>query len=142
MTITEPALLVHGGAGRLPDDLAGLQRDGCLAATRVGWQILAAGGHALDAVEAAVRILEDDPAFNAGTGSALTAAGSVEMDASIMDGHGLRAGAVGAVSGLRNPITLARRILEDGRHVLLVGQGAQAFARAEGLPTCPPETLI
>lgn len=138
----EPALIVHGGAGRIAPELAKPQRRGCLAAARAGWHILASGGRALDAVEAAVRSLEDDPAFNAGLGSVLNAAGNVELDASIMDGEGLRAGGVGAVAGIANPISLARRVLEDGRHVLLVGPGAVDFARAQRLPTCAPEALI
>jgi beta-aspartyl-peptidase (threonine type) len=100
------------------------------------------GSSALDAVEATVRAMEDHPRFNAGYGSALTERGTVECDASIMEGDELRAGAVGAVSGVRNPIGLARRILEDGRHVLLVADGAVGFAREQGVPLCPPDGLV
>jgi beta-aspartyl-peptidase (threonine type) len=132
--------VVHGGAGdRAPDgpgeDLA---RAGCAAAARAGFAILRAGGSALDAVEAAVRILEDDPAFNAGRGSCLTRAGTVEMDAAIMDGDGLRAGAVAAVNRVRHPIALARAVLDDGEHLLLAGAGALAFARERGIALVGP----
>jgi beta-aspartyl-peptidase (threonine type) len=107
-----------------------------------GWRILSEQGRALDAVESAVRVMEDDPRFNAGRGSVLTSAGTVEMDASIMEGNRLDCGAVGAVSRVANPITLARRVLEDGRHVLLTADGAHAFARAAGVPECDPATLV
>ena len=97
---------------------------------------------AIAAVEAAVRAMEDNPRFNAGRGSALTTDGTVEMDASIMEGDRLRNGAVASVSGVRNPVTLARRILEDGHHSLFVGPGAAARARALGVALCDPEDLI
>jgi L-asparaginase / beta-aspartyl-peptidase len=112
------------------------------AAVAAGWCLLTAGGRALDAVEAAVRSLEDHPRFNAGRGSTLTRDGAVEMDASIMEGDRLACGAVAAVSRVSNPVTLARRVLDDGRHVLLVGDGAHAFAREAGLPECDPATLV
>jgi beta-aspartyl-peptidase (threonine type) len=137
-----PALIVHGGAGADPGDGREELRQGVTAAIRAGWQILRDGGRALDAVEAAVRALEDHPRFNAGRGSVLTTAGTVEMDASIMDGDALRCGAVAAVSRIANPITLARRILDDGRHVLLAADGALQFARRVGLPECEPEALV
>lgn len=137
-----PALIVHGGAGAETADGRDELRQGMRDAALAGWQVLAANGRALDAVEAAVRFLEDHPRFNAGLGSVLTTAGTVEMDASIMEGDSLRCGAVAAVSRIANPITLARAILEDGRHVLLAADGALAFARAAGLPECPPEALI
>ncbi len=136
-----PAIIVHGGAGADPalrDEL----RAGVRTAALAGFQILAGGGRALDAVEAAVRVLEDHPRFNAGRGSVLTEDGTVEMDASIMEGDRLACGAVGAVSRLANPVTLARRVLEDGRHVLLVGDGAHAFQRAVGVPECDPASLV
>src|SRR5204862_1059656 len=136
-----PSIIVHGGAGAVVADADEL-RLGMRAAVLAGWAVLAAGGRALDAVEAAVRRLEDDECFNAGRGSVLTEAGTVEMDASIMDGERLACGAVAAVSRVANPITLARRILDDGRHVLLVGDGAHAFARAAGVPDCEPASLI
>jgi L-asparaginase / beta-aspartyl-peptidase len=137
-----PAIIVHGGAGADPVDGRLELRQGVRAAVLAGWRILAEAGPALDAVEAAVRVLEDHPRFNAGRGSVLTTAGTIEMDASIMEGDDLRCGAVAAVSGVPNPITLARRILEDGRHVLLTASGALAFAREVGLPECDPEALL
>jgi beta-aspartyl-peptidase (threonine type) len=137
-----PVLLVHGGAGAVPSDAPDELRDGIRAAVAAGWRVLAAGGRSLDAVEAAVRVLEDAPRFNAGRGSVLTSEGTVETDASIMEGDELRCGAVAAVRGIANPVTLARRVLDDGRHVLLAGDGALAFARAVGLPQCDPASLI
>jgi beta-aspartyl-peptidase (threonine type) len=137
-----PAIIVHGGAGADPADGREELRGGVSAAAAAGWHVLAAGGHALDAVEAAVRALEDHPRFNAGCGSVLTSAGTVEMDASIMEGGQLDCGAVAAVSGIPNPVTLARRVLESRRHVLLVGPGAVAFAREVGVPECDPAHLI
>jgi L-asparaginase / beta-aspartyl-peptidase len=136
-----PALIVHGGAGADPSDAAEM-RAGVQAAVLAGWRGLAENGHALDAVEAAVRVLEDDPIFNAGRGSVLTSAGTVEMDASIMEGDRLGCGAVAAVNRVSNPVTLARRVLDDGRHVLLVAEGAHTFARSAGLPECDPASLI
>ncbi len=138
---TTPAIAVHGGAGHLgPDDPASSggpdapRADGVRRAAQAGWRILAAGGSALDAVEAAVRMLEDDPTYNAGTGACLTSAGDVELDASIMDGETLRCGAVAVVKDVRNPISLARRVMERSEHVLLAGPGASAFAREVGIP--------
>ena len=136
-----PAIIVHGGAGPVRDDSLPARLDGCKAAAIAGWRILEAGGSALDATEAAVVVLEDDPLFNAGTGSTLNSLGKVEMDAAIMEGATLRAGAVGAVSSIKNPISLARRILEDGRHVMLAGEGALSFARDFGMPPVDPATL-
>jgi beta-aspartyl-peptidase (threonine type) len=136
-----PALIVHGGAGADP---AGAEefRAGVREAVLAGWRVLARDGRAVDAVEAAVRVLEDDPRFNAGRGSVLTSEGTVEMDASIMEGDRLSCGAVAAVNRVANPITLARRVLDDGKHVLLVADGAHAFARSAGLPECDPAGLI
>jgi L-asparaginase / beta-aspartyl-peptidase len=141
MTSRVPALIVHGGAGADPggrEELRGGMRD----AVAAGWRALAEGGTALDGVEAAVRSLEDHPRFNAGRGSTLTAAGTVETDASIMEGDRLRNGAVAAVSGVRNPITLARRILEAGGHSLFAGPGALARAQDLGVPLCDPAELV
>jgi beta-aspartyl-peptidase (threonine type) len=136
-----PSIIVHGGAGAAVEN-ADSYRPGVRAAVAAGWAVLVAGGHALDAVEAAVRSLENDECFNAGRGSVLTEAGTVEMDASIMEGDRLACGAVAAVSRVANPVTLARRVLDDGRHILLVGDGAHAFARAAGLPECDPTSLV
>ena len=131
----EIAIVVHGGAGGLPrheERLDGM-RSGAAAAVEAGHAVLAAGGSALDAVEAAVVVLEDDPEFNAGRGAALTEYGRVELDASMMDGTTRAAGAVAAVRGVRNPIRAARAVLAEGRHVLLVGQPATDFAATAGL---------
>jgi beta-aspartyl-peptidase (threonine type) len=136
-----PAFAVHGGAGSYaPDDLASPgggeppRLAGVRRACEAGWRVLEEGGSALDAVEAAVRVMEDDPIFNAGTGATLTAAGDVELDASIMDGSSLRCGAVAAVRDVRNPVSLARAVMERSPHVLLAGAGASAFAREVGIP--------
>ena len=136
-----PAIIIHGGAGAASADVDEI-RDGMRAAVQAGFKVLADGGTSLDAVEMAVRGLEDDPRFNAGRGSALTEDGVVQMDASIMEGDRLGCGAVAAVSCVANPVTLARRVLEDGRHVLLVADGAEAFARAAGVPACDPASLV
>ena len=140
--VLRPALLVHGGAGVALPELAADWRAGCAAAVDAGWRILADGGGALDAVSTAVAALEDTPAFNAGVGSCLTSDGTVEMDASVMQGAGRRAGAVGVVCGVRNPVRLARAVMEDGRHVLLAGASAEAFAAARGIARCDPAALV
>jgi len=144
-----PAIIVHGGAGHLgPDDpassglpdaprLAGVRR-----AAAEGLALLQRGGSALDAVELAVRMLEDDPTYNAGTGSCLTADGEVELDASIMDGAALRCGAVAVVKDVQNPVALARLIMERTEHVLLAGPGASAFARSVGLEAVSNDRLV
>lgn len=137
-----PAIIVHGGAGGDSTREPVALRDGMTRAVTTGWRVLAEGGRALDAVEAAVRVLEDHPRFNAGRGSVLTTEGTVELDASIMEGDQLRCGAVAAVTGIPNPISLARRIAEDGRHVLLMGEGARIFARAAGVLECDPRSLV
>jgi Asparaginase len=137
-----PAVIVHGGAGPIRDDSLPERLDGCKAAALAAWDILAQNGSALDAAEAAVMVLEDNPLFNAGTGSTLNQIGNVEMDAAIMDGHLLRVGAVAALQRIKNPIKLARRVMEDGRHIILAGEGALKFAREIGFPECSPESLI
>ncbi len=142
MTARVPTLIVHGGAGADPAEGRDELRHGIREAVLAGWAALSSGGTALDAVEAAVRSLEAHPRFNAGRGAVLNAAGAIELDASIMEGDRLRCGAVGAVARISHPVTLARRILEDGRHVLLVGEGALAFARQAGIPECDPSELI
>jgi len=137
-----PTIIVHGGAGADLSDAPDELRHGVRAAAQAGWQVLASGGSALDAVESAVRSLEDHPRFNAGRGSVLTVDGTVEMDASIMEGDRLECGAVAAVTRIANPITLARRVLEGRRHVLLVGPGAIQFARSSGIAECAAESLV
>ena len=137
-----PAIIVHGGAGRLAEERLPSRLKGCEQAALMGWKLLQEGKWALDAVEVAVMALEDNPLFNAGTGSTLNIHGQVEMDAAIMDGETLSAGAVATVSRIRNPIHLARKVLEDGHHVLLGGEGAHQFARQSGVPEYLPESLI
>src|SRR5579872_4559949 len=121
------AILVHGGAGTASPDRVEMLHAGCKEAASVGWRILEAGGSALDAVEAAVRTLEDNPNFNAGTGACLNTEGNIELDAGMMDGQALAVGAVAGIELIKNPISLARKVLES-RHVLLVGRGAVDFA--------------
>ena len=132
---------MHGGAGAVEDARRARCIAGCEAAAAAGWAVLEGGGGALDAVEAAVRALEDDEEFNAGYGAVLTRAGTVELDACVMTGE-RTIGAVGGVPWVRHPVTLARRVLEDGEHVLLVGDGALAFAREHGIAAEAPETMI
>ncbi|MEK6607661.1 MAG: isoaspartyl peptidase/L-asparaginase [Myxococcota bacterium] len=137
----QPVLVVHGGAWDIPPDLGEGLREGCEAAARTGFATLRGGGSALDAVEAAVRALEDDPRFNAGCGSCLTRDGTIEVDASVMTGDG-RAGAVGAVPNVGHAVTLARRVMETGENVLLVGEGALRFAREVGIEPETREALL
>jgi len=137
-----PALIVHGGAGVAVPEIAGEQRAGCVAAVAAGWRLLACGDSALDAVCAAVAALEEDAVFNAGVGSCLTSAGTVEMDASVMEGRRRRAGAVAVVGRMPHPVHLARAIMEDGRHVLLAGAAAETFASAHGIALCDPAALV
>jgi len=118
------AIIVHGGAWDIPTELHADHLAGCRAAAEAGWELLMRGGTAVDAVEAAVRILEDLPVFDAGRGSHLNADGVVELDAGMMDGKTLMAGAVASVKRVANPISLARRVLEESPHVFLVGEGA------------------
>lgn len=141
MQAAVPALIVHGGAWDIPDDEVAPHQEGCAAALAAGWAVLDRGGSAMDAVEAAVRVLEDHPIFDAGVGSVLNRDGIVEVDAAIMDGTTLRSGAVAAVQRVQNPISLARRVLES-EVVLLVGQGAERFADQIGFPRCAHADLI
>jgi beta-aspartyl-peptidase (threonine type) len=135
------SMIVHGGAWDIPDDEVDAHRDGCRRALDAGWHVLQQGRTALDAVEAAVQVLEDAPIFDAGVGSVLNHDGDVELDAAIMDGETLRSGGVAAVRRVRNPITLARRVLES-HVILLVGQGAERFAETAGISLCDPAELI
>jgi L-asparaginase / beta-aspartyl-peptidase len=138
----KPSLIVHGGAWNIPDVAVEDCRNGCRRALDAGWKILSADGAALDAVEAAIVILEDDPTFDAGIGSHLNRDGRVELDAIVMDGATLKAGAVAAVERIRNPIRLARSVLESSEHMMLVGAGAEQFASEQGFTICNPEELI
>jgi L-asparaginase / beta-aspartyl-peptidase len=135
------SMIVHGGAWAIPDAEVDSHLRGVRAALDAGWSVLTDGGSALDACEAAVRALEDDPTFDAGVGSFLNANGEVELDAAMMDGRSLHAGAVAAVQRVRNPVSLARRVLQS-EHVLLVGAGAERVAQESGVPLCDPATLI
>ncbi|MFD1788150.1 isoaspartyl peptidase/L-asparaginase family protein [Sphingomonas floccifaciens] len=137
-------LVIHGGAGiiergRLTDQADAAARAGLNAALDAGQAVLAEGGSAVDAVEAAVRVLEDDPAFNAGRGAVFTYEGTNELDAAIMDGSTRAAGAVAGVRATRNPVSLARAVMEDSPHVLLAGKGADAFSLDRGLEQVGPE---
>lgn len=136
------AIIVHGGAGEI--DPAGIpaRLAGCRAAAEAGYAVLKGNGRALDAVQAAVVELENNPLFNAGRGSTLNRDGRVETDAAVMDGATLRAGAVAAVSGVRNPVRLARAVMEASPHVLLMGEGAQRFALQHGIELCDPQDLV
>jgi beta-aspartyl-peptidase (threonine type) len=131
------SLMLHGGAGAFTDvcdtEIAGAYLDSIRAVLAQGRAMLAAGGSALDTVEACAMWLEYDPYFNAGHGAVLNAAGRVELDAAIMDGRDLSAGAVAAVDGIANPVRLARRVLEGSEHVLLVAEGAMQFADERGM---------
>src|SRR5438067_1293095 len=134
MTGQKIQLAVHGGAGtiersKMTPEKEQEYRTGLENALRTGREILQRGGSSLDAVEAAVRVLEDDPHFNAGKGSVFTSAGTNEMDAAIMDGRTRSAGAVAGVEHVRNPIVLARAIMEKSKHVFLIGSGAEEFAK-------------
>jgi beta-aspartyl-peptidase (threonine type) len=134
------AIIVHGGAGTWTADRFDAARAGVRAAAAAGDAILAAGGTALDAVVAAVRVLEDDPEFNAGRGSALTRDGTVETDAAVMDGEHQRIGAVAAVPDLGNAVALARAVLDANEHVLLAGAAAWRFAAEVGIT--PADSLV
>ncbi|HEV3374865.1 MAG TPA: isoaspartyl peptidase/L-asparaginase [Candidatus Acidoferrum sp.] len=138
----KPSLIVHGGAWDIPDEAVEACNSGCHRALAAGWSILVRGGSALDAVEAAVVVLEDDPVFDAGFGSHLNLDGRVECDAIVMDGATLRAGAAAALQRIRNPIRLARAILENSPHMMLVAEGAERFAKQHGIPLCAPEDLV
>jgi len=137
------AIAIHGGAGAVPHPLLDNREKQYLASLEstldASYAVLEQGGSSLDAVTTAVRLLEDDPLFNAGCGAALNRDGAAELDAAIMDGRQQRAGAVACVRNVRNPIDLARRVMEKTRHVLLVGAGAEEFAREEGFVPVPNE---
>ena len=131
-----PSIIVHGGAGDIPDEMQEAHRTGTRRAAEAGWAVLSAGGSAMDAVEAAIVVMEDDETFDAGRGAFLNADGQVELDAGFMDGDGLQVGAVASVQFIQNPIRLARAVMEKSEHVLLVAQGAQRFAHKMGFPIC------
>jgi L-asparaginase / beta-aspartyl-peptidase len=138
----KPSLIVHGGAWAIPDDALEACRRGIRHALDAGWPVLEKGGSAMDAIEAAIHVLEEDPVFDAGVGSHLTLEGKVELDAIVMDGATLNAGAVASVHRVRNPIHLARSVMEKSGHVLLTGDGAEQFAVEQGIALCDPRELI
>lgn len=135
-------ILVHGGAGNLAPERHDRLRAGCRAAAAAGKAVLDRGGSALDAVVAAVRVLEDDPEFDAGIGSQLTRDGTVETCATVMDGARRKAGAVAAVPDLGAPVIVARAMLETGEHVLFAGEAAKKYAAEIGFQPAPPNSLI
>lgn len=138
----DPTLLVHGGAWAIPADAAAAHEAGVRNALEAGYRILSRGGSAMDAVEAAVTVLEDDPTFDAGRGSFLTSDGRVQLDALLMDGGRMKAGGVACVERLRNPIQAARLVLEKSPHVYFVGEGAEQFARSHGMALIDNAELV
>jgi len=135
-------MLVHGGAWAIPDDAIEAHLRGVQAAVDAGWKVLSTGGSCLDAVEAAVVVMEDDETFDAGRGSFLNMDGRVQLDACIMDGGTLRAGGVGCVEHIRNPIQAAKKVLTESPHVYFVATGAERFAQMHGIELIPNEDLV
>jgi beta-aspartyl-peptidase (threonine type) len=139
---TRWSILVHGGAGDVPPDAIAVRVTGCELAAAEGAKVLAAGGSALDAVQRAVEVLESDPLFNAGTGACLDSDGHIALDASLMDGKDLRAGAVCALPAFEHPIAVARRVMDDTPHVMLACEGAARFAVEHGFVPADEATMI
>jgi len=137
-----PTLLVHGGAWAIPAEAAAAHESGVRRALETGYALLSRGASALDAVEAAVTVLEDDPTFDAGRGSFLTSDGRVQLDALLMDGGRMKAGGVACVERLRNPIQAARLVLEKSPHVYFVGAGAEQFAHSHGMALIDNAELV
>ena len=135
-------IIVHGGAGYVPAQLTEEKTRGCQSAVQAGYSILCSNGSALDAVEAAVRNLEDNPSFNAGHGSVFNNKGQIEMDAMIMEGAQFGVGAVAGVKTVANPVSLARKVMECTDHVMLISEGAELFAREQGIPEVSSEDLV
>lgn len=140
--MVKPVIIVHGGAWGIPDRLVEANLNGVKKSVKAGWKILEAGGSALDAVVAAVNVLEDDPSFDAGIGSVLTEDRTVEMDALIMDGATLDAGAVAGLKDVRYPIRLARKVMEETPHVMMIGEGASRVADEFGIERITQEELV
>ena len=138
----DPVLVVHGGAWAIPDEMVDAHLNGVRHAVMAGWQLLRKGHSALDAVEEAVVVMEDDETFDAGRGSFLNRDGKVQLDAFIMDGATLRGGGVGCVERLRNPVRAARKILSESPHVYFVAEGAERFAAEHGVPLCDNRELV
>lgn len=137
-----PVLVVHGGAWAIPDEMVEAHLNGVRQALDQGWRVLERGGTALDAVEAAIVVMEDDETFDAGRGSFLTRDGRVQLDALMMDGATLRAGGVGCVERIRNPIQAARLVLDQSPHVYFVAEGAERFAEEQGMKLCRNQELV
>jgi len=142
MTKRSPILLIHGGAWAMPDDAVAAHENGIRHALRAGWDALARGGSSVDAVVAAVTVMEDDDTFDAGRGSFLTRDGRVQLDALLMNGANLRTGGVACVERLRNPIQAARLVLDQSPHVYFVGTGAERFATQHGMRLVDNTELI
>ncbi|MGC9346958.1 MAG: isoaspartyl peptidase/L-asparaginase family protein [Anaerolineae bacterium] len=140
--MNRPVIIVHGGAWYIPPEKREAYVGGCRRAAKAGWARLTSGASALDAVEAAVRILEDDPTYDAGRGSHFNRLNRVQTDAIIMDGETLDFGAVAAVERIRNPISLAREVMVRSEHSFIVGPGAEAFAELVGLALCDPDEMM
>ena len=138
----KPTLVIHGGAWAMPDDSIAAHENGIANALAAGYALLERGATAVDAVEAAVAVMEDDEIFDAGRGSFLTQDGRVQMDALLMDGSNLRTGGVACVERLRNPIKAARLVLDESPHVYFVGTGAERFARQHGMALCDNMELV
>ena len=140
--LTQPVLLIHGGAWAMPDDAVAAHEDGIANSLAAGYALLERGASAVDAVEAAVAVMEDDETFDAGRGSFLTQDGRVQMDALLMNGENLRTGGVACVERIRNPIHAARLVLDKSPHVYFVGTGAERFARQHGMALCDNMELV
>jgi L-asparaginase / beta-aspartyl-peptidase len=138
----KPVLLVHGGAWAIPDHLVDAHVNGVRNALAAGWRVLERGGRAVEAVEAAVMVMEDDETFDAGRGSFLNADGKVQLDAAMMCGATLRAGGVGCVERIRNAVAAARKVLDESPHVYLVGDGAERFAEQHGVTLIENSELV
>lgn len=141
MTIVKPVIIVHGGAKTISENDVAANQAGCRAAIEAGWAVLIQGGSAAGAVEAAIRVLESDQTFNAGFGATLNSEGEVEVDAAMMEGATLGWGAVAAVQGVRHPIVVARKIMEE-KPRLLVARSGERFARNHAVEICAQEALV
>lgn len=141
MNQVKPVIIVHGGAKTISEDKLAANHTGCRAAAEAGWKILCRGGSAAAAVEAAIQVLESDQTFNAGFGSTMNSKGEVEVDAAMMEGATLAWGAVAAVQGVRHPISVARKLMEDQPRLLVAKSGEQ-FALEHGLEMCNKDDLV
>lgn len=139
---SSPILLLHGGAWAIPDDMVEAHLAGVRRALAAGWRVLERGGSSLDCVEEAIVIMEDDETFDAGRGSFLTSDGRVQLDVLMMDGATLRAGGAGCLEHIKNPVRLARKVLDESPHVYLVAEGAERFARQHGIALCKNQELV